>query len=88
MYVNEFVLFLEKHYPRVQTLQTITKDIIIDFQNNLVEQKNRKGEPLSNSTKIFKLKAIKKFFLYLVRNDYLLKDLSSKIHHTLLDILY
>ena len=79
MYLNEFVLFIEKYYPRIQTLQKITKDIIIDYQNNLVEQKNRKGEPLSNSTKIFKLKSIKKFFLYLVKNDYLLNDPSSAI---------
>lgn len=76
---RQFLEFVGSYYPRVCSLEKITKEIVLDYQNYLSSFKTRKGEPLSNTTQGVKLKAIKKFFFFLLRNDLILKDPSTII---------
>ncbi len=73
-YTNQFLSFIDKYYQRITTLEKITKDIILDYQSYLANYKNDKGEALSNKTQSLKLRALKKFFLFLIRKDLILKD--------------
>ena len=73
-YAKQFLFFIEEYYPRITSLEKITKDIVLDYQNYLTNYKNDKGEPLANKTQSLKLRALKKFFLFLIRKDLILKD--------------
>jgi len=72
--VTQFLGFLEKYYSRITSLEKVTKDIIWDYQSYLANYKNGKGELFSNKTQSLKLRALKKFFFFLVKKDYILKD--------------
>ncbi len=73
-YAKQFLFFIEGYYPRITSLEKITKDILLDYQNYLTSYKNDKGEPLANKTQSLKLRALKKFFFFLIRKDLILKD--------------
>ena len=73
-YVKQFLFFVEEYYSRITSLEKITKDIVLDYQNYLTNYKNDKGEPLANKTQSLKLRALKKFFLFLIKKDLILKD--------------
>jgi len=74
LYIKQFLLFIEKYYQRINSLEKITKDIVLDYQNYLANFKTEKGMPLSNITQRLKLQALKKFFSYLTRRDLILRD--------------
>jgi len=73
-YIKQFLSFIEKYYQRVDSLEKITKDIILDYQNYLANYKTEKGVPLANVTQRLKLQALKKFFLYFSKRDLILGD--------------
>jgi len=77
LYIKQFLSFIEKYYSRIISLEKITKDIILDYQNYLANFKTEKGIPLSNTTQRLKLQALKKFFTYLARRDLILQDPST-----------
>ena len=49
-YAKQFLSFIEEYYQRITSLEKITKDIVLDYQNYLASYKNEKGEPLANKT--------------------------------------
>ena len=73
-YARQFLSFVEEYYSRITSLEKITKDIVLDYQNYLANYKNEKGEPLANKTQSLKLRALKKFFFFLIKRDLILKD--------------
>lgn len=75
----KFFRFLEAHYPRINSMEKITKDIVLDYQQYLSTYRNRAGNPLSNKTQILKLIIVRSFFSYLVRQDLLLKNPACSI---------
>jgi len=77
--IKQFLSFLEKYYSRVNSLEKITKDIIWDYQSYLANFKNEVGDLLANKTQSLKLRAVKRFFSFLIKKDYILKDPSTII---------
>ncbi len=76
---KKFLNFLEKYYPRILALEKVTKGIVRDYRRYLQSYKNRKNEPLSNSTQILKLIIVRKFFSFLVEQDLILKNPASSL---------
>ncbi len=76
---NRFLNFLEKYYPRIKSLEKVTKEIVLDYQKYLVNYRNRKGEPLSNQTQILKLIVIRLFFSFLLKHDLIFKNPASSL---------
>jgi len=76
---KRFFHFLEKYYPRIKSLEKVTKDIVLDYQKYLGSYKNRKGEALSSKTRILRLIIVRKFFSVLVKQDLILKNPASSI---------
>jgi len=74
LYIKQFLLFIEKYYQRIDSLEKITKETVLDYQNYLANYKTAKGKPLANITQRLKLQALKKFFLYLTKRDIILRD--------------
>ena len=72
--VTYFINFLEKHYPRITSFEKITKDIIVDYQQFLSQYKTIKGKFLSNKSQRKRIIILKKFFNYLLKNDFILND--------------
>jgi len=77
--VKQFLAFIVKYYPRINSLEKLTKDILLDYQKYLMNFKTKEGRHLSNTSQGSKLKAIKKFFQYLIRKDIVLKDPTTVI---------
>ncbi len=76
---NRFLIFLEKYYPRIKSLEKVTKEIVLDYQKYLVNYKNREGKSLSNRTQILKLVVIRLFFSFLLKHDLILKNPASSL---------
>jgi len=76
---KRFLVFIKKYYFRVNSVEKITKDILLDYQNYIAHHKTKKGGTLSNSTQCSILKSIKKFFQFLIKSDFILKDPSTAI---------
>ena len=74
LYEKQFLSFIEKYYSRITSLEQITKDTVLDYQSYLANLKTEKGEPLANKTQSLKLRALKKFFSFLIKRDLILKD--------------
>jgi len=77
--VGMFLSFIEQYYPKLTAIDTVTKDIILDYQNYLVSCKDRNGKYLSNNTLIIKLIAVRKFFHFLKENDFILVNPAMNI---------
>ncbi len=76
---NRFLNFMDKYYPRIKSMEKVTKEIVLDYQKYLVNHRNRKGEPLSNRTQILKLIVIRLFFSFLLKHDLILKNPASSL---------
>ncbi|MBA7578888.1 Tyrosine recombinase XerC [subsurface metagenome] len=76
---KRFFHFLEKYYPRIKSLEKVTKEIALDYQKYLGSYKNRTGELLSSKTRILRLIIVRKFFSFLVKQDLILKNPASSI---------
>ena len=55
-------------------MEKITKDSMLDYQTYLTHYQPRKNESLSNKTQNLKLNALRKFFVFLIKKDLILKD--------------
>lgn len=53
--IKQFLAFIEKYYPRISSLEKITKDILLDYQKYLMNYKTQKGKHLSNTSQASKL---------------------------------
>src|SRR4030042_218495 len=72
--VKQFLAFIEKFYSRIDSLEKITKEILLDYQKFLLNYISRDGIHLANRTQRSKIISIKKFFQYLIKKDIILKD--------------
>ena len=79
LYARRFADFLETYYPRIGSFEKVTKDLILDYQNYLSTCQNRRGERLSSKTQGLMLRALKKFFSFLMKHDLILKDPTTVI---------
>lgn len=77
--IKRFVEFLEEYYKRVDSLEKITKDILLDYHKYIMNLKMKNGLHYSNSTQGTKLKALRTFFKYLMKMDFILRDPSTII---------
>ena len=78
-HAGKFVQFLEKHYPRIQSPDKVTRDIVADYQHYLASYRDRTGRPLSSRTQILKLRILRSFFGFLVSRDLILKNPAASI---------
>ncbi len=72
--VKQFLSFIEKYYSRIISMEKVTKDIVLDYQTYLTHYRTKENEPLSNKTQNLKLNALRKFFIFLIKKDLILKD--------------
>jgi integrase/recombinase XerD len=72
--VKRFIHFIEENYSRITLITQISKDIVTDYCNYLKSYKDRRGNKLSINTQISKLISLKKFYKFLFKNDYIVKD--------------
>jgi site-specific recombinase XerD len=75
----KFVQFLERHYPRIQSPEKISREVVQDYQQYLAGYRDRTGRPLSSRTQILKLRILRSFFSYLVSQDLILKNPASSV---------
>ena len=73
-----FLTYLEDHKSAIDRLDQITKKDIVDYQTFLYYFEND-GNRYTISTQVSKLAAVKVFFRFLVRRDYLLYNPASDI---------
>ena len=71
---KQFLSFIEKYYSRISSMEKITEDIVLDYQNYLTQYRTKEYEPLSNKTQKLKLNALRKFFVFLIKKDLILRD--------------
>ena len=72
--VKKFIFFVSENYIRIKNISQINKNIILDYLNFLMRYKDRKGKALSSKTIKLKIAAIRHFFKYLLKSDFILKD--------------
>jgi site-specific recombinase XerD len=78
-HAEKFLLFLQHHYPRIQSLAKVTRDIVRDYQQYLVNYRDRDGGSLSTRTQILKLRILRAFFAFLVEQDMVLKNPAASL---------
>ncbi len=76
---DRFLAFLERYYPRISSLEKVTKETVHDYQRYLQSTRNRKGESLANKTQILRLIVVRKFFSFLVKQDLIFKNPASSL---------
>ena len=72
--IKKLVAFLDEHYPRINNIAQINKEILFDYSNYLSCYRDNKNKPLSGKTIKVKLAAVKHFFKYLTKYDLILKN--------------
>ena len=78
-HLEKFSRFLSEHYPRIGSLERITREVLQDYQRSLSTHRTREGRALSNRTQVLKLRALQAFFGYMVREDRILKNPASSL---------
>ena len=78
-HAQKFLHFLERHYPRIQSPDKVTREIERDYQQYLVAHRDRVGRPLSSRTQILKLRVLRSFFAFLVAQDLMLKNPAASV---------
>jgi len=71
---NKFLLFVMHNYPSIKSLEKINKQVILDYLSYLTNYKDNRGKPLTTTTICIKLKILRAFFKYLLKNDLILKN--------------
>ena len=72
--VKKLIFFISENYTRIKNIAQINKNIILDYLNYLMRYKNKIGKALSSKTIKLKIAAIRHFFKYLLKSDFILKD--------------
>lgn len=68
--------FLEQRYPSLDSVEKVTKDIILEFQRHSRSTMRRFGS-LTRATQNLILRSVRKFFHYLLRGGFILRDPTS-----------
>ena len=71
---RRFFMFVRRHYPRIKSIEQITKEIIYDYQSALKSFKTKKGRTYSNKTYNSLLIPLRQLFVFLQKKDYILKN--------------
>ena len=74
---KRFLAFLEQRYPSINTVEQVTKDTILDYQRHLAEHEDPRIGALTHATQNLILRSVRKFFHYLLRGDFILRDPTS-----------
>src|SRR4030042_4129040 len=72
--VKKFIFFISENFISIKNITQINKNIILEYLNYLMRYKNRFGKSLSSKTIKLKIAAIRHFFKYLLKSDFILKD--------------
>ena len=72
--VRQFLAYIETNYPRLTSIQRITKDVLSDYQNHLAIRTSSAGRPLATSSQIIKVRAIRAFFRFLASEGIILRN--------------
>ena len=59
---KRFLAFLEQRYPRIDTVEQVTKDTILDYQRHLAEHEDPRIGALTHATQNLILRSVRKFF--------------------------
>ena len=78
--LGQFLTFVETHYPRLRSIQGITRDVLADYLAFLQARRGRSGRPLANRTLVLKMKSVRVFFSFLAREGTVLRDPSSGVY--------
>jgi len=78
-HAEKFLYFLQRDYPRIQNLDKVTREIVRDYQQYLLNYRDRGGGSLSTRTQILKLKVMRAFFTFLVDQDLVLKNPAASL---------
>jgi site-specific recombinase XerD len=78
-HAQKFLHFLEQHYPRIHTVEKVTRDVVRDYQQYLVGYRNRAGRSLSTRTQILKLRVVQAFFACMMERDLVLKNPAASL---------
>lgn len=78
-HVQKFLQFLERHYPRIQAIEKVSRDVVRDYQRYLVDYRNRDGRPLSSRTQILKSRVVRAFFACMMDQDLILKNPAASL---------
>ena len=73
---RRFLAFLEQRYPSLDSVEKVTKDIILEFQRHSRSTMRRFGS-LTRATQNLILRSVRKFFHYLLRGGFILRDPTS-----------
>ena len=74
---KRFLAFLEQRHPRIDTVEQVTKDTILHYQRHLAEHEDPRIGALTHATQNLILRSVRKFFHYLLRGDFILRDPTS-----------
>jgi integrase/recombinase XerD len=77
--ISQFFRFLSEYYPRITAPADIKREIVADYHDFLKEQQTESGKTLSNKTIHLKLSALKSFFHFLLKEDYIISDPTKSI---------
>ena len=77
--ISQFFRFLSEYYPRITAPADIKREIVADYQDFLKEQQTESGKTLTNKTIHLKLSALKSFFHFLLKEDYIISDPTKSI---------
>lgn len=77
--VGQFLAFVEAHYPRLHSIQGVNHDVLADYLAFLRVRSGKTGRPLANRTIVVKIKAVRAFFSFLVRDGTVLRDPTSNM---------
>ena len=62
---------------RINTVEQVTKDTILHYQRHLAEHEDPRIGALTHATQNLILRSVRKFFHYLLRGDFILRDPTS-----------
>jgi len=77
--IRIYFTYLEDTKPSIERIDQITKKDIVDYQTYIYYYENNEGKRYTLSSQVSKLVAVKVFFRFLVRRDYLLYNPASDI---------
>ncbi len=76
-YIRVFFTYLESQKQNIERLDQITRKDIIDYQTYIFYVENEKGQKYSIPSQVRVLTAVKSFFRFMLRKDYLLYNPAS-----------
>jgi integrase/recombinase XerD len=68
--IGQFGAFLREFYPRISSITEVSAEVVLDYHDYLIGYEDS-GKPLAGSSIRLKLVALRSFFGFLAREDYL-----------------